>query len=214
MCGNICTPARPPALSISIYDMMYQFQEKGSVWFVGSYVLLILTHTRRWFLINTSVTAKTWAAAGVCVCARARLCVWVRESPCVLKGGCVPTYFLTRGLGPLWRDKHLEQNESHSPGRPLIPGVRLVSLSADTQTQIGANPHTHAQVKKSDLCHNRTNMQVCQHVVLAAGPPRASFICRHYTHKSLRWNFATLMWFRKSQRSMLLHFYLRVIVQS
>ena len=45
-----------------------------------------------------------------------------------------------RGLEALWRDKHLEQNKSHSPSQPLIPWVRLVSCG---------HTHTHAHT------HNR-----------------------------------------------------------
>lgn len=68
-------------------------------------------------------------------------CHWFSMSVCWKEVVSLPVSH--RGAWrPLWRDKHLEQNESHSPSQPLIPWVRLVSCR---------ERHTHTNFKHAHV---------------------------------------------------------------
>lgn len=93
----------------------------------------------------------------VCHCYRSG-CSWESVCVCVCWKEVVFLPISHRGgLRPLWRDKHLEQNESHSPSQPLIPWVRLVSCCSHTHIRYAAD------VKKS-FWFAPTDMSVLRHV--------------------------------------------------
>lgn len=138
-CGHICL-----RVWVSIVGKRCCKSHRKEVCGCGDFLSTLITHQLGLQLVCAHVCV-CWCAY---VCVERRLCSYL---------------FLKEGLRPLWRDKHLEQNESHSPSQPLIPWVRLVSCAHSLS-------HTHTHLTQTDR-HARSRLHTaaahyCQNNVL------------------------------------------------